>query len=78
MNYYHKINEFDVREVRGHNSDPSVVSSGSSTQGSTGGEDGAQASSIVDSWKIEDLNLSSDGRSAIASDGQPYVHSFVC
>ena len=58
MNYYHKIN---VREVRGHDIDPSEVSSGSSTQGSTGGEDGVQASSIVDSWKIEDLYLSSGG-----------------
>ena len=38
-------------------------------------EHGVQASSMVDSWKIEDLVLPSDGRSAIASDGQwLYVH----
>ena len=38
-------------------------------------EHGVQASSMVDSWKIEDLILPSDGQSAIASDGQwLYVH----
>ena len=38
-------------------------------------EHGIQASSTVDSWKVEDLMLSSDGRPAITSDGQwLYVH----
>ena len=32
-------------------------------------EHDVQASSMVDSWKIEDLLLPSDGQSAIASDG---------
>ena len=38
-------------------------------------EHGVQASSMVDSWKIDDLILPSDSQSAIASDGQwLYVH----